>query len=45
MAIAALRAGKHVRMEKPIGLVCEEATKVQAPARESGRVLAVGRQR
>ena len=45
MAIAALRAGKHVLMEKPIGLNYEEALRVQHAASESGRVLAVGMQR
>ncbi len=45
MAIAALRAGKHVLMEKPIALNYEEALRVAAAARESGGVLAVGMQR
>ena len=45
MAIAALRAGKHVLVEKPIGITYEEARRVEAAARESGRVLAVGMQR
>lgn len=45
MAIAALRAGKDVVLEKPIGLSYEEARKVEAAARESGRVLVIGMQR
>ncbi len=45
MAIAALRAGKHVLMEKPIGLDYEQAQRVAAAARETGGVLAVGMQR
>ncbi|MCY4597429.1 MAG: Gfo/Idh/MocA family oxidoreductase [Bryobacterales bacterium] len=45
MAIAALRAGKDVLVEKPIGLTYEEALQVAAAARESGGVLAVGMQR
>ena len=45
MAIAALRAGKDVLLEKPIGLTYEEALQVSAAARESGGVLAVGMQR
>ncbi len=45
MAIAALRAGKHVLMEKPIGLNYEEAQRVADAARETGGVLAVGMQR
>ncbi len=45
IAIAALRAGKDVLVEKPIGLTYEEALQVAAAARESGRVLAVGMQR
>ena len=45
MAIAALRAGKDVLLEKPIGLTYEEALQVAAAARESGRTLAIGMQR
>ena len=45
MAIAALKAGKDVLVEKPIGLDYEEAMRVAAAARESGRALAVGMQR
>ena len=45
MAIAALRAGKDVLVEKPIALDYPEALRVAAAARESGRVLAVGMQR
>ena len=45
MAIAALKAGKDVLLEKPIGLNYEEALQVAAAARESGRALAIGMQR
>lgn len=45
MAIAALRAGKDVLVEKPIGLNYEEALAVAAAARETGRTLAIGMQR
>ncbi len=45
MAIAALKAGKDVLLEKPIGLTYQEALEVAAAARESGRALAVGMQR
>lgn len=37
-AIAALQAGKHVLLEKPIARTHEEIAKLQAAARESGRV-------
>ena len=45
MAIAALRAGKDVLLEKPIGVTYEEAVAVAAVARASGRTLAIGMQR
>ncbi len=45
MAIAALRAGKDVLLEKPIALTYAEARRVAAAARETGRVLAIGMQR
>ena len=45
MAIAALRAGKDVLVEKPIGITYEEAVRVAEAANESGRVLAIGMQR
>ena len=45
MAIAALRAGKDVLVEKPIGLNYQEALRVAEAANESGQVLAVGMQR
>lgn len=45
MAIAALRAGKDVLLEKPIGLDYAEAVEVARAARETGRVLAIGMQR
>lgn len=40
-AIAALRAGKHVSVERPIGLTIEEADAVIAAAQQSGKVLQV----
>jgi len=39
--IAALNAGKHVVCEKPMALCVEEADRMLAAARESGRVLTV----
>jgi 1,5-anhydro-D-fructose reductase (1,5-anhydro-D-mannitol-forming) len=40
-SIAALRAGKHVLCEKPVGLNYAEASAMEAVARESGRLLGV----
>ncbi len=45
MAIAALRAGKHVLLEKPIAINYTLARQIQAEAKRSGRVFAVGMQR
>ncbi|MDE0102761.1 MAG: Gfo/Idh/MocA family oxidoreductase [Bryobacterales bacterium] len=45
VAIAAMRAGKHVLVEKPIGITYEEARRVAETARETGMVLSVGMQR
>ncbi len=45
MAIAALRAGKDVLLEKPIALTYQEALRVAAAVEQTGRVLAVGMQR
>jgi len=45
MAIAALRAGKHVLLEKPIAISYPLARRIQAEAKSSGRILAVGMQR
>lgn len=45
MAIAALRAGKHVLLEKPIAINYRLARQIQAEAKKSGRVLAIGMQR
>jgi predicted dehydrogenase len=45
MAIAALRAGKHVLLEKPIAMNYEAAREIQREAKRSGRTLAVGMQR
>lgn len=44
-ALAALRAGKHVLIEKPIALTVAEADAVIAEARARGRVAAVVSQR
>ncbi len=45
MAIAALRAGKHVLLEKPIAINYQLAKQIEAEARKSGKVFAVGMQR
>jgi predicted dehydrogenase len=42
IAIAALAAGRHVLMEKPMGRDLAEAARVHAAALSSGRVLGVG---
>ncbi|MBK8004895.1 MAG: bi-domain-containing oxidoreductase [Gemmatimonadetes bacterium] len=42
LTIAALEAGKHVYVEKPLATTVEDAQRVQAAARASGRVLRVG---
>lgn len=42
MAIEALRAGKHVFVEKPLALSVEDGERVRAAVRESGRLLTVG---
>src|SRR5262249_50099556 len=41
-AIAALKAGKHVMVEKPIALSIEDADEMVETARETGRALMVG---
>lgn len=41
-AIAALEAGKHVLVERPIALSAEGAARVVAAAERTGRILAVG---
>ena len=45
VALAALRAGKDVLVEKPIGLNYEQAREVQLEAERRGRIVAVGMQR
>jgi predicted dehydrogenase len=40
-AIQALRAGKHVLLEKPMALDCEGAAQILAAAEASGRILMV----
>jgi predicted dehydrogenase len=42
MAIAALKAGKHVLVEKPIALTMEAADRMVAAARDAKRLLMVG---
>ena len=42
MAIQALKAGKHVLVEKPIALTTEDADAMVAAAREAGKPLMVG---
>jgi predicted dehydrogenase len=45
IAIAALRAGKDVLLEKPIAINYKEAREIQEEAKRSGRILAIGMQR
>jgi predicted dehydrogenase len=45
MAIAALKAGKDVLLEKPLGINYQEAQAIIQAARQSGRMLAVCMQR
>ncbi len=45
MAIAALRAGKHVYCEKPLGVTPEQISRVLRVARQSKTVFMVGHQR
>ena len=42
VCIAALRAGKHVLVEKPIARTVEEADRIIAAAQDAGKVLMVG---
>ena len=44
-ALAALRAGKDVLVEKPLALTYPEAKEIADEARRSGRIMAVGMQR
>ena len=41
-AVAALRAGKHVLCEKPLGVAIEEVEDLRRVLKDSGRVLQVG---
>jgi predicted dehydrogenase len=45
MAIAALRAGKDLLLEKPIATTYRDALEIQREAQKSGRIVAVGMQR
>src|SRR3569832_854385 len=42
MTIAALRAGKHVFVEKPLALTADDGRDMVAAAKEQGRLLMVG---
>jgi predicted dehydrogenase len=42
MVLAALAAGKHVHCEKPMGLTLDEATEMEAAARQAGVKTIVG---
>lgn len=42
ISIAALKAGKHVLVEKPLCRTVEEALKIQQAVKESGKILQVG---
>lgn len=42
VALAALRAGRHVLLEKPMALTLEQCDALVAAARGSGRVLTIG---
>ncbi len=42
LACAALRAGKHVFVEKPLAISIEDAEAIQQEAKRAGRVLMVG---
>src|SRR5690625_6793155 len=42
IAIAALEAGKHVLLEKPLSMTVEEAEAVEEAVKRSGKVLQVG---
>ncbi|HEY7894289.1 MAG TPA: bi-domain-containing oxidoreductase [Gemmatimonadaceae bacterium] len=42
LAVRALRAGKHVFVEKPLGLTEEDVERVADAAQENGRMLMVG---
>lgn len=44
-SLAALRAGKHVLVEKPLGVSVEEAEQLRAAVEQSGLVLQVGHNR
>ncbi|MFE5836027.1 Gfo/Idh/MocA family protein [Arthrobacter sp. NPDC056493] len=45
LAIRALEAGKHVLVEKPMGVAVEEAEELVAAQKQSGKVLLVGHEK
>lgn len=45
MTLAALRAGKHVMLEKPLALNYKEASEIIREVRKSNRIVCVGMQR
>lgn len=42
IAVAALEAGKHVLVEKPLSITVEQAEAVQAAAKKSGKIAQIG---
>lgn len=42
LSIAALRAGKHVLVEKPLCRTVEEALRIEEAVKESGKILQIG---
>jgi len=45
MALAALRAGKHLMLEKPMGITYQQAVDIVREARRSGRTVGLSMQR
>ena len=43
VAIAALEAGKHVLLEKPMAITLEDCNAIVDAAKANGRLLSVGR--
>jgi len=44
ITVAALESGKHVMCEKPMAINAEEAAKMTAAAKKSGKILTIGYQ-